>query len=94
LILAPLAETQLRAGLMASGRLAAAVDPATDRRELRRGVVLFFLWPIWRDWRRRRPAPPLPEGVRHATQRVHRGDAGCRAGAPRLADSYPIARCA
>ncbi len=54
LILAPLAEGQLRAGLMASD---GSLLPLFER-----PITLFFLivsalmfvWPIWRDWRRRR----------------------------------------
>lgn len=54
LILAPLAEIQLRAGLMASdGSLWPLVQRPISASFLAISV-LFFLWPIWRDWRRRR----------------------------------------
>lgn len=54
LILAPLAETQLRAGLMASdGSLLPLVQRPIAASFLAISV-LFFMWPIWRDWRRRR----------------------------------------
>ena len=53
LILAPLAEMQLRAGLMASD---GSLWPLVQR-PLAAGFlavsVFFFLWPLWRDWRRR-----------------------------------------
>ncbi len=56
LILAPLAEMQLRAGLMASD---GSLWPLVQR-PLSAGFlavsVLFFLWPLWRDWRRRAAA--------------------------------------
>lgn len=54
LILAPLAEGQLRAGLMASdGSLMPLVErPITIGFLL--VSVLMFVWPLWRDWRRRR----------------------------------------
>ncbi|MFN8701804.1 MAG: tripartite tricarboxylate transporter permease [Rhodospirillales bacterium] len=57
LILAPLAETQLRAGLMGSN---GSLMPLVER-----PVALLFLfvsvlmiaWPLWRDYRRKRHAP-------------------------------------
>jgi putative tricarboxylic transport membrane protein len=57
LILAPLAETQLRAGLMGSnGSLMPLVErPVTLVFLL--VSVLMFAWPLWRDYRRRRQAP-------------------------------------
>ena len=56
LILAPLAELQLRAGLMASdGSLRPLVERPLPACFLAVSV-LFFLWPLWRDWRRRTAA--------------------------------------
>lgn len=52
LILAPLAETQLRAGLMASD---GSLWPLFQRPISASLVVVsaaMFLWPLWRDWRR------------------------------------------
>jgi putative tricarboxylic transport membrane protein len=56
LILAPLAELQLRAGLMASD---GSLRPLFERPLAACFLalsVLFFLWPLWRDWRRRAAA--------------------------------------
>jgi putative tricarboxylic transport membrane protein len=54
LILAPLAEGQLRAGLMASG---GSLQPLFER-PITLGFLivsaLMFVWPLWRDWRRKR----------------------------------------
>jgi putative tricarboxylic transport membrane protein len=54
LILAPLAEGQLRAGLMASN---GSLSPLFER-PITLGFLivsaLMFVWPFWRDWRRKR----------------------------------------
>jgi putative tricarboxylic transport membrane protein len=54
LILAPLAEGQLRAGLMASD---GSLSPLFER-PITLGFLivsaLMFIWPLWRDWRRKR----------------------------------------
>jgi putative tricarboxylic transport membrane protein len=59
LILAPLAESQLRAGLMASD---GSLLPLFER-PITLGFLivslLMFVWPLWRDWRRQRPAAAL-----------------------------------
>jgi putative tricarboxylic transport membrane protein len=56
LILAPLAEGQLRAGLMATD---GSLWPILDRPIAMTFVVVslaMFAWPLWRDWRRARAA--------------------------------------
>lgn len=59
LILAPLAEGQLRAGLMASnGSLLPLIErPVTLSFLL--VSLLMFVWPFWRDWRRNRRAAAI-----------------------------------
>jgi len=57
LILAPLAETQLRAGLMGSN---GSLMPLVERPVALVFIlvsVLMFAWPLWRDYWRRRQAP-------------------------------------
>jgi putative tricarboxylic transport membrane protein len=57
LILAPLAEGQLRAGLMATG---GSLWPMLDRPIAMTFVVVsfaMFIWPLWREWRRARSQP-------------------------------------
>jgi putative tricarboxylic transport membrane protein len=57
LILAPLAETQLRAGLMGSnGSLMPLVERPVALVFLLVSVLM-FAWPLWRDYRRKRQAP-------------------------------------
>jgi len=57
LILAPLAETQLRAGLMGSnGSLMPLVERPVALLFLLVSVLM-FAWPLWRDYRRKRQAP-------------------------------------
>jgi len=59
LILAPLAEGQLRAGLMASN---GSLSPLFER-PITLGFLivsaLMFIWPLWRDWRRKRSQPAI-----------------------------------
>jgi len=57
LILAPLAEGQLRAGLMATD---GSLWPMLDRPVAMAFVfvsIAMFAWPLWRDWRRSRSSP-------------------------------------
>ena len=57
LILAPLAETQLRAGLMGSnGSLMPLVERPVALLFLLVSVLM-FVWPLWRDFLRRRQTP-------------------------------------
>jgi len=56
LVLAPLAEKELRSGLMSSG---GTLMPLVER-PISLGFLvvaaLMFIWPLWRDWRRQRRA--------------------------------------
>lgn len=58
LILAPLAETQLRAGLMASDGSLWPLFQRPISASLVAVSAAMFLWPLWRDWRRAATATP------------------------------------